>query len=492
MGISGFLGRWRRCFLFIGLAGGVANSPGQYFFPDSKDYAFYDRRTPGTPAGRLYVGDLSGKARCHFRIDLPAGKTLGRIAIAYSLTFNADEGEDGAKVRVPAVFWADGSGKLKYLIRGQFQQVDKDGKPCSEHFPASLAAAPGTGVAAISVSNDADSFDLACNGRYAVVAGSGRGGTPVALVDLRNQMEVDKFAFNATGTFAAACDDGQSVLALLQVFVSAFETRPAIRRLTITQAGKLNDTEEVFSLANPEDEILKVFAVPGSRVGLAVIRASGGANPGPRLVSFSIPGLTSIDSARIFSGGEVSVAVACEGDKVFVRSGDRIEGFSLDPATGALGDAAFLTIPGVTVAFLQTFYGNALGISEDGSRLVVSEPVESQIPGGPQSLITFFDTISGLRAGAAEVGALANPTLVASSSCCGGPELELAIDRLSSGLIRIASYGEVGKRYELQRSGNLSTWEALIEFQVNTSPELFTDPQSPTNGTRFYRLRSVP
>jgi hypothetical protein len=90
------------------------------------------------------------------------------------------------------------------------------------------------------VSNAADAQDVTCDGRFAVVVGSGTG-TPVSLVDLEAGAEVDTFPYAGLGRAVAACDDGQSVLVVLD---SNAGDASVIKRLTVGAAGALADTNE--------------------------------------------------------------------------------------------------------------------------------------------------------------------------------------------------------------------------------------------------------
>ncbi len=222
-------------------------------------------------------------------------------------------------------------------------------------------------------------------------------------------------------------------------------------------------------------------------MGLAVTRTYGVPGAGTSLVSFSIPGLQLLDSVKQKSASEVSVTVSCGGHKVYVRNGDAIQGFTLDSGTGVLGHAPFLTIAGVSIAHLFTFYGSALGISQDGGRLFASEPAGRSSSGAP-SKITYFDALTGARVGAAQINGLVNPTLVGGFSC-GAVGFGLNIRHPAFGLSQISWSGVFGQKYELQKSQNLVTWEKLLEFQMSAAPEPFTDVECKTTSVRFYRLK---
>jgi hypothetical protein len=358
------------------------------FFPDGEDVLNYDPESG--PTGRIYVGDGSGKSPCHYRYDLPAGKSVSDVEIG------SDDDD-------PVVRYSNGEDEIVTVRIEDFEKVTADGEPCPEGDAARLAReAVFAQAGPIPVSNDADSFDVTSDGRFAVVAGA-NSATPVALVDLEAGAEVDAFAFDGIASFVAACDDGESVLVVLD--------GTQVRRLTIGVGGTLDDTGESFAVEGATTAILKVFAVPGSRLGLAlVLQFSGGS--GARLESFAVPGLQALDATALGGSSDLSAAVAPAGDRVYVRSNDDIEGFTLEPLTGALGDAPFLPISGVSQPFIPPNYGNALGITRDGTRLVASEPAYTPTPEVPTPRVTFFDATTGERVGILEGPDFVRPRLV--------------------------------------------------------------------------------
>lgn len=245
------------------------------------------------------------------------------------------------------------------------------------------------------------------DGRFAVVVGS-NSPTPISLVDLDSGAEVDDVEIDAIGTFATACDGDRSVLVLLngnQLDVGS------VRRFTI-QGASLVDTGEAFVPDRSNHTIVKVFAVPGSQVGLALTITFGGPTT-PRLESFAIPGMQPLDAVQIGGLNNLSAVVSNAGDAVFVRSNDDIEGFTLDPATGALGAAPFSEIHGVVPAFVPHNFGNELGIDPDGTKLIASEPVETPTVEVPTPRITIFDAATGARLNVLDGPTLVKPTLLA-------------------------------------------------------------------------------
>ncbi|HVK59610.1 MAG TPA: hypothetical protein VM735_12575, partial [Candidatus Kapabacteria bacterium] len=205
--MSRSVARLRALLLMAGLVA-FSVRPGwcQYFFPDGSDFITVDRDGGPTGTGRIYVGDhgLFGDP-CHYRINLPAGKSVHKAAI-YHLNVKG--------IEYAGVGFVNGSGTKILIPKSRFEVVDKDGNPCPSGDRFLRRAADEPELIEIDVSNDADSFDISCDGRYAVVVGA-NSATPVSLVDMQSQVEIDKVAFDAIGTFVATCDDGESVLVLL-------------------------------------------------------------------------------------------------------------------------------------------------------------------------------------------------------------------------------------------------------------------------------------
>jgi hypothetical protein len=89
------------------------------------------------------------------------------------------------------------------------------------------------------------------------------------------------------------------------------------------------------------------------------------------IVSFTIPGLSAVDTRHPSLGTAISGAIHPSGNRVFVRGGS-VDVFDFDPATGALGSSPALTF---SVAFTPGFSGmDQIALHPDGSRLFVSEP----------------------------------------------------------------------------------------------------------------------
>ncbi|HVK58528.1 MAG TPA: hypothetical protein VM735_07100, partial [Candidatus Kapabacteria bacterium] len=247
----------------------------------------------------------------------------------------------------------------------------------------------------------------------------------------------------------------------------------------ISAAGKLVYTGEAFNIG-ANKWIVKVFSVPGSKVGVAI--TSDG------LMTFSIPGLETLDTINL-SLIDFSVAPDCTGEKLYVRRGTFIEGYTLNPDTGILDKTPFLTITNVAPVFVQHSYGNALLISRDGTTLTASEPGFTTPEDDLKPQVTFFDAATGERKGAAPFeDGLVNPTVGSTLPCCEESPVLLDVERLAAGGISIRVTGKVGQQYELQKSPDLNFWEKLSDIQLSVSPFSYSDTQ-PADTTRFYRLR---
>ncbi len=487
----------RRFFLplFSIILAWALQARGQRFFDDDGiDVAHYVPNVPGTPNGRIYVGDgnFFEHPECHYRINILEGKTVKNLHLG---TRYVEDGDN-----IPVVWFVNSAGKMVEISRDEMKYVNRHGMPCLPKSAALAVARAGPAVTGreIAVSNAADAFAITCDGRFAVVVGHGGGASPVpvSLVDVVAGREVDTLDFPGLARSVAACDDRESVLVLVN---DPGDVRNSVRRLRIVN-GKLTDTGERLDVPGnaPDRYFLKTYAVPGSKVGVAL-----GVFGAPEITTFSIPGLQVLDSApALFGSAEKSLAVSCAGDRIFLRGNlfvgadgrGRIHGFTLDPVTGAIGDTPFLTTDVAYTVQASTTFGDGLAISRDGTQLIVPETTSgSTAP--TTSRTSFLDTTTGARVGffdAFGAGAQDYPTLVATHPCCAGTGLRLGIQRLAAGLIQITATGEVGKKYELQKSQNLVAWEKLLEFQMTASPAPYTDPDSQTNSTRFYRLQLIP
>ncbi len=91
-----------------------------------------------------------------------------------------------------------------------------------------------------------------------------------------------------------------------------------------------------------------------------------------------------------------------------------------------------------------------------------------------------------------------SPVLTASTAIqitVTGEGAQLAITRQGD-FVEISANGDTGVQYELEVSADLVTWERLTDFQLDTPPYRFIDPNSGTGAgapsVRFYRLLLIP
>jgi hypothetical protein len=270
----------------------------------------------------------------------------------------------------------------------------------------------------VPISNDADSFAVSCDGRFAVVVGSTtQTNTPVSLEDLDAHKEVATVAYpDKLARAAAVGDDEQTVLASLDN--STGGGAPAVRRLTLDeQNSTLTDAEAELAF-DSDDFLIRTGIAPGSHVGVTLVRHSAPVTT--ELVSFSLPDLTIQDSVTLAGSIGNAVVFDCEGDKIYARSGsqaldpDVIEGFDFDPVTGAIGQTAFITINGISI-FYGTGFGDPLAISPDGTLLIAAEEnLDGRLP-APR--VSIWDAVTGMFVEDFSVPDFA-PHLAAAVPCC--------------------------------------------------------------------------
>lgn len=261
-----------------------------------------------------------------------------------------------------------GKRELRPIRWGLFHEV-----PTPHAAPITPRAVAGS--TAIAVSNDADVFDLTCDGRYAVVAGA-NSATPVAVVDLAQEKQVFALAVsNRLARAASAGDDGRTVLVVLDAPTST--TANSVRRLTLGADGTLADSGQ--ELAFGTEYVTKVRVAPGSKVGVALVGIP------TRIVSFSLPDLVVRGSVTLTGGTGNALDLSPAGDRVYARSGRRgvapdvIEAFAFDSATGAIGQGSTLRIGNVS-PFLGVVYHDPMAVSTDGTRIVAAEENAAPAP----------------------------------------------------------------------------------------------------------------
>jgi hypothetical protein len=288
-----------------------------------------------------------------------------------------------------------------------------DKTPPTLLFPGDFKTVPRVGArAAVIVSNDADTLDVACDGKYAVVVGA-NSATPVSLIDLGAQREVATLAYPGKLARAVAVDE-EGTQALVVLDTTPIESASTIRRLTITPQGGLVDTGE--QLAYGAEYVSRVSIAPGGKTGVAVVGFGTS-----RLVTFALPGLAVRGSTNLTGGTGNAVAFSPDGDRVYVRSGRRavapdvIESFVFDPNTGVIGQAATLTISGLS-GFTGVIYQTSMAITSDGTSLVVAE--ENSDGRLPAPRIAVFNPANGALQTSKSLAQGAKPQIVATPRAC--------------------------------------------------------------------------
>lgn len=292
------------------------------------------------------------------------------------------------------VYYSRGSEVLYETDFKNFRKVGPNGQPCEEEGAPERSAPrdliPPT--ATIPLSHSGESGAPTPDSNFAVLAGSGNKGKPISLVDLKTNKEVSTLTLAGVGSDVAMCDDGSALVLMngSQVNVSA------IRRVTVKLPGSLVDSGLTFALAEANTGIRKIYSVAGSKVGVALTSRFGG-SPAAFLVTFKLPEMTLLDSVQLSGINDLSAVVSRAGDRVYARNNDRLQGFTLDPVTGELGNAAVLTISDVSPAILPDNFGDTMSITPDGAHVLVSEKASPPTTGAPTPRVTFFDSASGAR-----------------------------------------------------------------------------------------------
>jgi len=323
-----------------------------------------------------------------------------------------------------------------------------------------LKAAPAP--VPIPIANDADTFDVACDARTAVVVGA-NSATPVALVDLLDQRQVATVAYAARiARSVAVDDDGRQ--ALVVVDSAPVSTGGAIRRVAIAN-GTIADTGE--NLAFSGEYVARVAIAPGAKTGVAVV--GGGAT---RLVAFSVPGLVAKGSVALGNRIGNAIAFSPSGDRVFVRSGQRgatdvIEAFTYDVSTGAIGQVPTLTITDVS-GFTGSVYQTSMAISPDGALLVVAD--ENTTGRLPAPRIARFSTATGALVDATALEQDAKPRIVATLRACKSSAVTQALVEFRHAAFDHYFVTGIADEIALLDNGTLAGWARTGEgFNVYAS-----------------------
>jgi hypothetical protein len=445
-------------------------SDGQDFFPAGEDVVFQD-------GDKLIIenGSPNGLQGCHYESTLPSDKPITKPEIRIV--------EDDNKRLHLAVTYTRSNKKIDDALFEQFMLVCGSSSAARHNLRTAATATPTPGIP---ISNDADTFEITCDGHYAAVVGA-NSTKPVSLVDLITRTEVATFTFNGLSQSVSICDDSHSVLVHLDTNAGGASS---VRRLIINGAS-FTDTMETLAIGSSSLFINKVIAAPGSKTGLALVTEFFMASPPiSRLVSFGIPGLVMIDSVDLAGRFGNAVTFNCNGTKIYARSGDRgvhpdiIECFNYDPLTGQLGNAASMTINNVSFMNVPV-YANPLAVTLDGKRLIAPEP-----NGSPTPRVGTFDATTGARLGNLP-GTFVNPNSAFSLPCCQQPKTFTSIARMPTGHILLQ--GQVispNWTFSLQVAPNMTTSFGSPISLTSDSNGMFQYDDAGTVGLdkRFYRL----
>ncbi len=452
-------------------------APSGGFFPnDPGAKPFVVHRKGEGPNGTLYVydGQKFGEFDCFYTYTIPVGKTMEDVCIVKSKTRNRfiisyTNGEDSLE---------DLESEKTMINCPGASQISRSRKPVDLAAPATPTPTP------IPISNDGDALQATCDGHYVVVVGAG-GTKPVSLVDFDNRAEVSTYTFNGFSQSVAVCDDSQSVLVHLD---NNSSTAGQIRRLTIN-SGALTDTMETLPLGSASVFIKKVYAAPGSKTGILLLQGTA-----PQVVSFAIPGLTTVDSVTLAGPIPNGLTFNCSGTKVYIRSGNRginpdvIQCFGFNPVTGVFTKPASLTINDVG-PYTSVVYPEPVALTLDGAHVVASEA--NPTGSAPTPRITFFDAITGARADAIIDSGMTDPINVGVVDCCAQRKEITSIMRPANGHIMLQGKVESPNwTFSLQLAPNMSSAFGTPIAITSDSNGMFQYDDAGSVGLdkRFYRL----
>lgn len=222
---------------------------------------------------------------------------------------------------------------------------------------ATLSLATGTNP--ITISTFGDDLAISPDGKYLLVSDGAPGNNPVSLIDIATRTEISTIALG-NSIISVDVENNGSVL----VSTNAGN----VRRLTIDGAGNLTDTGEVLSSGRLW--AMNVYFIPGGNHGIVV-----NLNPGTNghLVSFTVPGLTPVESRSLSGATGYCAVVNAAGDRVYVRSFNpgSIDMFSYNAATGELSVTPLATI---SVGNGSNLFGiEQIALSPDQSKLYVPQ-----------------------------------------------------------------------------------------------------------------------
>ena len=427
------------------------------------------------PNGAIVVRDYNlfgGVNPCFYRVYLPPGKVVEEIFpidILGEYTIVLCRGDKGV-AQLNSFDFAFGC------------------PPPAAGAKPSRPLSPQQTLSSIPVSNDADTLDGTCDGRYLVVVGA-NSTKPVSLVDMVTKTEVGTYTFNGLSAAVSVADDSQSILVHLDTNAGG---AGIIRRLLLNGTG-FTDTMETLAIGSATVFINKVIAAPGSKTGVVMVTEfPAAAPPVSRLVSFGIPGLVVIDQVTLAGRRGNAVIFNCPGTKIYARSGDRInsdviEGFGYNPMTGFFTKPASLTINGVS-PYVGTSYPNPLALTPNGIHLIASESIS--VAGAPTPRVTSFDTITGARVNAFTDGFSA-PSNVRALPCCLQRKQITSIQRMPNGHVMLQGKVESPNwTFSLQLAPNMSNAFGSPVSITSDANGMFQHDDAGAVGLdkRFYRL----
>lgn len=243
-------------------------------------------------------------------------------------------------------------------------------------------------VLTLPVSNSAASLSLSCDGKFAVVCGDGA--TPVSVLDLQTGMELSPLTLANSVTSVVCLDDGVTVLAV-QNDVDNGVT--GIRRLSLSPTGVLSDTGEFLNLPGA----YAVVGVPGTGFGIALNRSP----MTDQATAFTIAGMTANNAVPLAGENADSLAFACGGTELIVRSiimgapiesRDIIEIFGFDANTGLFPTDMEMLVAPARLSFNVAAAGAS---STPGGSLVNVTPDGGLIAAGEGAAVRFYSSADG-------------------------------------------------------------------------------------------------
>ena len=216
---------------------------------------------------------------------------------------------------------------------------------------AALTLASGTNP--IGISNFGEDTSITPDQKFLVVS-DGSAVQPISVVDIATRTQISTFSLGTDANSVDVCSDGSVLATSLR--------SDNVRRLTVDGAGALTDTGDVLSAPDPNN----VFCAPGGTSGIVVTRGAGD------MRSFTIPGLSSVDSRSLTGSFGISGQINPAGSLAYVRSNSSgsVDVFSYNSSTGTLGAAPLFSIP---IPNTPTFFGmDQLALNPQGTKLYVA------------------------------------------------------------------------------------------------------------------------